>query len=99
MLDRIKQLLGLATVDGHEREVLEREYLRIEKKLDQTKKRIDQVHCVGCAKEEDPQAKRLLSKRSRLEKRQQEIEAKLGGVPEQVRARRKRRASSRRASA
>lgn len=100
VLDRIKQLLGFETVDEHERDLLEREYLRIEKKLHQTEQRLGTVHCSTCTKEEDPHAKRLMSKRRSLEKRQKEIERKLGGVPERVQARRSRRKrKSKRASA
>lgn len=97
MLDRIKELLGLGSVEGYEREVLEREYLRNEEKLERTKHKLGTVHCSTCTKEEDPRAKKLMSRRRKIEKRQAEIERKLGGVPDQVEARRRR--ESKRASA
>lgn len=95
MLDRLKELIGLGSVDGYEREVLEREYLRIEKKLQRTEKKLGTVHCSTCTKEENPRAKSLMSKRRQLQKRQSEIERKIGGVPDAVKARRSRRKSKR----
>ncbi len=95
MLDRLKELVGLGSVDGYEREVLEREYVRIERKLQRTEKKLGTVHCSTCTKEENPRAKALMSKRRKLEKRQEEIERKIGGVPDQVEARRSRRESKR----
>lgn len=89
MLDRLKRLLGLGTVDDpYQRRTLEREYERNHAKIASLKRQLGGVKCSSCPKEEDPRARRIIDEVRRLEDRNEEIEAKLGGVPDSLEAQR-----------
>lgn len=81
MLERIKRWLGLEELSEHERDALKREHRRLEKKKQTKRRKLESRPTGGGKKKEDPVAKRLVHEISDLEKRQDEIEDRLGEDP------------------
>lgn len=78
MIERIKRWLGLGSLSEYEKEALRREHARLEKKIAKKRRKLNQRPTRGGKKKEDPVAKRLVHEISDIERRQDEIEAKLG---------------------
>lgn len=93
MLNRIKQWLGLDDLSEHEKDVLRREYRRLEKKRQTKRSTLKSRPTRGGKKKEDPVAKRLTHEISSIKRRQKEIEDRLGEdlSSEQPRSRRRSR--------
>jgi predicted nuclease with TOPRIM domain len=83
VLGKIKRWLGLVDeAEGYEREALEREYRRLERKIQKQQRELDDTPTAKSKKKQNPKAKKLLGKIRKLRDRQKEIEAKLGGSPD-----------------
>lgn len=96
VLDFLKNLFGGGQVEGYERQVLEREHRKLSAKIAAKRDELSGVKTTKSKKKMNPRAKQLLSEIDRLEKRQREIERKIGGKPEgQTKSRRKSRRSRR----
>lgn len=94
VLSKVKRWLGLEELSEYERHTLEQEYRRLEEKIQRIESNLGQVHCKSCPKDLNPKAERLLAKKRSHEKRQDEIEARLGETPT-TSARSSRRSSKR----
>lgn len=81
MLDQIKRWLGLEELSEHEKDALRREHRRLDKKRQAKRRKLKNRPSGGGKKKEDPVAKRLLHEIQDLERRQQEIEKRLGEDP------------------
>jgi PAS domain-containing protein len=77
----VKRWLGLDEPDEYERETLEREYRRLEEKIQRIEGELGTVNCQSCPTSLNPKAERLLKKKRSHEDRQAEIEARLGEAP------------------
>lgn len=83
VLGKLKRMLGLVDeAEGYERQALEREYRRLEKKIQRRQRELEDTPTAKSKKKQNPKVKQLLGKIRKLEKRQREIEAKLGGPPD-----------------
>lgn len=78
MIDRIKRWLGAEEPSEYEKDTLRREYRRLEEKIARIESEMGHVTCTSCPKSLKPQARKLLDKKRAHEKRQAEIEDKLG---------------------
>jgi hypothetical protein len=94
VLAKVKRWLGLEDLSDYERHTLEEEYRRLEDKIQRIEGELGHVHCKSCPKSLNPKAERLLNKKRSHEKRQAEIEDRLGHAPE-TKGRSSRRASKR----
>lgn len=83
VLETVKRWLGLVDeAEGYEREALEREYRRLERKIQRRKRELEETPTAKSKKKQNPKAKRLIDEVRKLEKRQREVETRLGGPPD-----------------
>ncbi len=91
VLEKLKRLVtSPPDLDPYEQQLLEKEHAKISRQVEQIEGRLDHVQCASCVKKEEPQANRLIAKKKALQKTLDDIEWKLGYVPESKSKRRRR---------
>lgn len=82
MLEKLKRLVkSPPDLDPYEEELLEKEYFKVERTIEQLEARLDHVSCASCVKKEETAANRVIAKKKALEKTLADIEWKLGYTP------------------
>jgi predicted nuclease with TOPRIM domain len=82
-LGNLQRWLGLVDeAEGYEREALKREYRRLERKIQRRERELEETPTAKSKKKQNPKVRRILDEVRKLRKRQDEVEAKLGGAPD-----------------
>lgn len=90
MLEKLKRLVtSPPELDPYEEELLAKEHAKISRKIEQLDSRLDHVECASCVKKEETSANRVIAKKKALQKTLDDIEWKLGYVPESKSKRRR----------
>lgn len=90
VLEKLKRLVtGPPDLDPYEEELLAKEHAKISRKIEQLDGRLDTVECASCVKKEETGANRVIAKKKALQKTLDDIEWKLGYVPESKSKRRR----------
>lgn len=83
VLEKLKRLItSPPELDPYEEELLEKEHRRISREVERLEGRLDTVQCASCVNKEETHANRIIAQKRALRKTLDDIEWKLGYVPE-----------------